>query len=87
MTTSERTDALRGAFIEILAEGLHAGYRKAIDCEQAMPIWQLIREMPNEDWGAYVEYVGGNVWDWVVANAATPPADATGSEQAAGEGE
>lgn len=48
----------RDEFVSLLGEGIHTAFRKATDCPQAMPIYRLISEMPNEEWG--------NVINWLV---------------------
>jgi hypothetical protein len=41
----------------VLGEGFHTAFRKATDCAQAHSIWTLIREMPDEDWSAVIDFV------------------------------
>lgn len=40
-----------------LAEGIHTAFRKATDCDQAHPIWKLIQDMPDEEWGRVVSFI------------------------------
>lgn len=40
-----------------LGEALHTIWRKGVDSRAAHRIWEEIREMPNEDWDAYLETV------------------------------
>lgn len=41
----------------ILGEAIHVGWRKGVDHETAHEIWSLIRDMPDEEYVAYVEYI------------------------------
>ena len=43
--------------LNYLGEAIHTAFRKATDCEQAHPIWKLIQEMPEDAWGAVLEFV------------------------------
>lgn len=50
--------------IDYLGEAIHTAFRKATDCEQAHPIWKLIREMPPEDWQAVLGFVALTKEGW-----------------------
>lgn len=41
----------------IMGEGFHTAFRKATDSEQATPIWNLISEMPAQDWDNVLSFV------------------------------
>jgi len=44
--------------ISFLGESFHTAFRKAVpDSEHCHKIWMLIREMPNDEWGAILEWV------------------------------
>lgn len=46
---------------DLLGEGFHTAFRKATDCDQAHPIWELIRDMPADDWRSVLEMVYDHV--------------------------
>lgn len=41
----------------MLGEGFHTGFRKAVDHPYATTIWQLIKDLPGEDWSAVLDFV------------------------------
>ena len=44
--------------ISLLGEGFHTAFRKAIpDSDIGGKIWQLIRDLSQEDWDAVLEFV------------------------------
>lgn len=50
--------------LSYLGEAFHTAFRKATDCPQAHPIWQLISEMPPKDWEAVLGFVALSVDGW-----------------------
>jgi len=42
---------------ELLGEAFHTAFRKATEWKGSHEIWKLIREMPEEDWGAVIDFV------------------------------
>jgi hypothetical protein len=41
----------------MLGEGFHTAFRKATECEQAMPIHRLIGEMPDGEWSRVIDWL------------------------------
>ena len=42
---------------EVLGEGFHTAFRKAIEGYTANDIWILIKELPDEEWNAILDFV------------------------------
>lgn len=40
-----------------LGEAVHGAFRKATDCPQGYRIWQLITDMPSEEWNKVLEAI------------------------------
>lgn len=47
------TDVLR----DNLGEAIHCGFRKGVDGGDSAKIWKLIRDMPDQEYADYVEWV------------------------------
>lgn len=50
-------------FREFLGEGFHCAFRKATDCEQATPVWNLISAMPDDEWANVLDFVAGPLFE------------------------
>lgn len=42
---------------EMLSEAFHTAFRKATEWKGSHEIWKLIQKMPDEDWGAVIDFV------------------------------
>lgn len=52
----KQSDMSRDDMISYLGEGIHTGLRKASGNIYAQRAWDAIREMPDEDWKAILEF-------------------------------
>lgn len=52
-----------------LGEGFHTAFRKATDTPRASRIWQLIDEMPDDEWVRCTHFVAEAVRDALLAGS------------------
>jgi len=51
---------------EVLGEGFHTAFRKAVNSKKAYAIWKLIRELSDEEWNDIIDFVYECIKDYMV---------------------
>lgn len=57
----------REDFRSVIGEGFHTAFRKGTDAPQSSKIWNLIKEMDDEEWSAVVAFVADPIADFLEA--------------------
>ncbi|MFB0520029.1 MAG: hypothetical protein ACETWD_01210 [Desulfatiglandales bacterium] len=50
---------------DLLGEGFHTAFRKASESKEGNQIWHLIKSLPDEEWGAVIDFVSHPLIDYL----------------------